>query len=152
MYIYANIYIYNPMSILNLYKYIHIYVYIYIYNLMRILNFFIYVGLFFYTFIDILLDFFFSPRNLNPVSDVFWKKKSESTVFLADISEREASGQNWQLLNGMWFLHCSLQRYSSLDPNKRGVWYQILPRLQPQWKEFNSWLISQNPPTHLSIL
>lgn len=75
MYIYANIYIYNPMSILNLYKYIHIYVYIYIYNLMRILNFFIYVGLFFYTFIDILLDFFFSPRNLNPVSDVFWKKK-----------------------------------------------------------------------------
>ena len=29
------------------------------------------------------------------------KKKSESTVFLADISEREASGQNWQLLNGM---------------------------------------------------
>lgn len=71
MYIYANIYIYNPMSILNLYKYIHIYVYIYIYNLMRILNFFIYVGLFFYTFIDILLDFFFSPRNLNPVSDVF---------------------------------------------------------------------------------
>lgn len=55
-------------------------------------------------------------------------KKPESTVFLADISEREASGQNrsyWMACD--FFAVLYRDTHYPLSQTKGGVSYQILP-------------------------
>lgn len=132
------------MSILNLYKHIHIYVYI-IYKIWweyLISSFMLDSFLYLHT---ISHEQFFSPGNpsLFQMSSVKKKKSPESTVFQWHFW-REASGQNRQC-----WMACDFLRYFSMGiliilSQTKGVSYQVLPHIQPQWKEFNSWLISQN--------